>query len=189
MAEKKSKKEETGAQRDAKKEPGAIKIQSKWLFPICAVAAVIIIAIAAYFIYNNGTGLSSVPFSTFKANFRSAQRVGVVAEYTNLTQYNVYVEPCVSRVLYAIGASGRNRTDIDFLIIDQANQSCLYQRSLGEIALNNANSSYCLGIANSEPSVFLSYGSSNSTSLTASAIHVYGNANYMASCPIVVDLS
>ena len=88
-------------------------------------------------------------------------------------------------------AHSRKASTIDFFIIDQHNSTCVYSATGlgGSISPVTTNSSHCLGIAYSESGFFLNYSAVNSTMITLSHMYVYGNTEYMKSCPIAVELS
>ena len=154
-----------------------------------AAAAVIAVAVIAYVFIIPALGIVQVPFSTFKTNLQGSQRVSIVASYNNITQSN-QLEPCYSSVIHAIAMS-RKASTIDFYLINKANATCTYSSTGlgGSVSLTTTNSSYCVNIANSEAGIYLNYTQSNSTTVTANHLFVYGNAAYMAACPIVVELS
>ncbi|MCL5413025.1 MAG: hypothetical protein M1569_01300 [Candidatus Marsarchaeota archaeon] len=132
----------------------------------------------------------AVQFSSFKSTFQSAQRVSVVASYGNQTQY-ANESPCFSSVIHTIAYSGRKLSTIDFFLINQANATCTYSKTGlgGSVVPQQSNASYCLGIAGSEPAIFLNYSGVNSTRITQNRLYAYGNSGYMAECPIAVEIS
>ncbi len=131
----------------------------------------------------------SVQFPQFKSTFQSAQRISVAATYGNQTQYT-NEEPCFSSIIQIV-AHSRKASTIDFFLINQANATCTYSKTGlgGSVVLQQSNSSYCLGIADSEPGIFLNYSNANSTRITATHLYAYGNSAYMAECPIAIELS
>lgn len=152
-----------------------------------AAVAIVVIAVAAASAYVFLSTSASVPFSTFKSGFQSAPRVGVVATYSNQSQYAAE-SPCFTSIIQVIARS-RKASTIDFFIINQQNDSCIYSATGlgGSISTAVTNSSHCIGIAESEPSIFLNYSTQNSTHITSSRMYVYGNSRYMAvSCPTTV---
>jgi hypothetical protein len=152
---------------------------------VAAVAIVVIIAVIAL-IYFALRSPISVPFQTFKAGFDSARRVAVFVTYANQTQYATE-SPCFADLVQSI-ASSRN-VSIDFYLMNQTN--CTFsQNGLGHL-LNGTKTraaSYCTALEGAEPSVILNYAPVNLTVVRASEILVYGNAAYMASCPIAIDM-
>ena len=150
---------------------------------ILVIAAVVIAALAF------ASQSAQVPFSTFKSSFSSAPRVSVAVTYSNLTQYNLE-SPCFSLIVQII-AHSRKASTIDFFLLNQQNSTCTYSKSGlgGSVSLATANASYCTGVADSEPGIFLNFSKSNYTSVTSSHAYVYGNAQYMSACPIAVELS
>ncbi len=152
-----------------------------------AVVIIIVIAVAAYLGY--GILGSSVPFPLFKSGFQSAPRVSLTVTYSNLSQYSAE-NPCFTSIIQVL-AHSRKASTIDFFLVDQQNATCTYPKTGlgGNISIGTSSSSYCLGIAGSEPGIFLNYSSYNYTTITASHMFVYGNGNYMAQCPIAVELN
>ena len=88
-------------------------------------------------------------------------------------------------------AHSRKASTIDFFLINSANATCTYSKTGlgGSVVPLQANASYCLSIANSEPGIFLNYSNTNSTRITPSHLYAYGDSAYMAECPIAVELS
>jgi flagellar basal body-associated protein FliL len=150
------------------------------------LAAIIIIIIAAAALFLLPMINAPVPFSTFKSNFQSALKIGVVGTLTQSSNQSQYVESCAVKSVENI-AYTRKPSTIDFYLIAQ-NGTCTYQQGLGTAAPNIANASYCISLADNEPSVFLNYSSANHTSISASRLFAYGNAAYMSACPISVEL-
>lgn len=187
MAEKKN---QAKTAKNAKAESvGKKKVEDKKAnIPYFYIAVAVIIVIGAFLLLKGPVG-SPVPFSTFKSTFQSAQRVSIVATFSNQSQYE-NESPCFTSLIQVV-ARTRKASTIDFFIINQANATCTYSNTGlgGAISLNTSNSAYCIGIAKSEPSLFLNYSDSNSTRITSSSMFVYGNSKYMASCPIEVEMN
>ncbi len=129
----------------------------------------------------------SVPFSTFKSNLNSASRVAVILTYGNQSQF-VRESQCAAQMIQVM-AHSRNATTIDYYILNRT--LCTYPvGGLGHtVSIANATPSKCLSMASAEPNVFLNYSQTNSSLVTAYKLYVYGNSQYMAACPISVDLS
>ena len=127
-------------------------------------------------------------FSTFKSNFNSAQRIAVVTQYTNATQYNI-ISQCSTDIISAETVSdNRNASTIDFYVLNST--SCTYApNGLGHV-LNpvTTNASSCENEIKSEPSISLNYSSYNHTIITPYHMYVYGNDQYFSSCPVAVGL-
>ena len=158
--------------------------RSKNLNYIIAVLIIVAIGIGIYFVLSNYV---VVPFSTFKSNFDSAQRVAIAISYRNTSQYTSE-SVCIPIIMQYI-AHTRNASTIDFFIINQENSTCFYQLGLGMIHLQSGAASQCVARANSEPGVFLNYSSVNSTSVSLNHLYVYGNSDYMRKCSIAPDMS
>ncbi len=157
---------------------------------ILAIVVIIIAAAAIGYIFVVPQLLTgSVQFSSFKSTFQSAQRVSVTASYGNETQYT-NESPCFSSIIQII-AHTRKASTIDFFLVNRANATCTYSKTGlgGSVVPQQINSSYCLGIADSEPGIFLNYSSVNGTHIMQTHLYAYGNSAYMASCPIAIELS
>jgi hypothetical protein len=178
VAAKPKEKSEPKARKEGKEEKRkAIKPE------IYAAAAIVIIAIAIgsalYF-------MESSSFQSFKSTMDSSHRIAITAEYTNQTSYDA-VSLCFTSIIQVL-SSTRNPSTIDFFLVN--NDSCTYSPTgLGhQINPVTENASTCLSAANSEPGIFLSYGS-NSTRITPTHMYISGDSSYYAKCPIAVDLS
>ena len=166
-----------------KKEP---KPRSPYLYA-AAVAIVIIVAVAALFTVS-GT-FNGVSFSSFKQNFNSASKVAVVLNYTNLTVLNTKEYLCAQPLLEILEAHSPPPT-IDLLVINST--SCtedVIAPPKYAISPINTTPAACLSIAGSEPSISLNYSAQNYTVVRPYHISVFGDYNYMRSCPIAVDMS
>jgi len=128
-----------------------------------------------------------VPFSTFKSNFYSASNVAIVATYANESQY--IAESACFPTLREIVSEHRNASTVLFFLINASNSTCTFSPTISPISIETKPASYCLSIANSEPSIFLNYSSTNSSIVTAYRLKVFGNAQYMQQCPIAIDMS
>lgn len=184
--EKKAAKEEKkGSKPTEKKEPKPeAKPRSNYIYAVIAV--VVIIAVAAVFLLRTNK-LSNASFPSFKQNFNSAQRVSLVVYYKNATAYSQ--EVVCSTDIIEILSSHRTPSTIDFFTIE--NNTCSYiPNGLGAPGnVLTSSTSACLATAASEPSISLNYSASNSTVITSDHLNIYGDAAYMKSCPIAVDLS
>lgn len=184
---KKAEKEQS-QRKDQKKAASPKKEEQKTNY-IPYIAVIIVVAIIIALIYFVGTNYVTTSFATFKANFITVPRVALAVGYSNTTQFSA-MNPCFVNIIQYI-AHTRNASTIDFFIINQANSTCLYSSSgLGHpiSGISTQSASKCLSVANSEPSVFLNYSSTNSTRITLSHLYISGNADYMAKCPIAQEL-
>jgi len=178
------KKELKEARPKAKEEKKVEKKAPNYLAYAVVAVVVILIAVGIYYVFANTV---AVPFSSFKTNFLAAPRVGVVSTFSNLSQLPSEIS-CYSQIIQYI-AHNRNSKTIDFFQIDQRNASCTYAAGLGyPINTSQQTSAKCLAVANSEPSVFLNFSTTNSTTVTLLHLYILGNAQYMARCPIAPDL-
>ena len=151
---------------------------------VLVVLSVIFYIIPQYF----QVSFLQTSFGTFKSNFNSAQRIAVVTQYTNATQYNI-LSQCSTDIISAETVSdNRNASTIDFYVLNST--SCTYApNGLGHV-LNpvTTNASSCENEIKSEPSISLNYSSYNHTIITPYHMYVYGNDQYFSSCPVAVGL-
>jgi len=140
---------------------------------IVLIAVVVIGLILLLFFFVVLPGPVTVPFSTFKTNLDAASRVAVILTYGNQTQF-VEESQCAAQIVQVM-AHLRNATTIDFYIMN--NTLCTYPvGGLGHtVTIANATPTACLGMVDSEPSVFLNYSASNSSIITAYRLYVKGN--------------
>lgn len=152
------------------------------------IVAILVVALVfiAYFLFTNYT---SVPFSAFKSGYITAKRVSLAVTYSNLSQYGAESQ-CMTLIAEFIGKNRPANSTIDLVLINRENASCLYSPiMLGrQINISIQSIGRCLSIANTEPGIFLNYSNQNSTSITLNRLYIYGNSQYMLSCPIAVDL-
>ena len=175
--------------KEAKAEEKEAKRQSSSrTLTIAAIAVIVIAIIAVVFLLLPSTA-TGVSFSSFKSTFDNSGRISIVATYWNASQYPL-MSPCYTSVIQVI-AHSRKASTIDFYLIDSANKSCTYSKSGlgGSIVPITTNASTCLATAYSEPAFFLNYSTANSTMITANRMFVYGNSQYMSSCPVAVNLA
>ncbi len=171
-----------------KKAPGPSGDEGRQKGPNWIIIAVLIAAAAIIgAIITIPSLVGSVPFSTFKSTFQSAPNVSIVAVYSGPAQY-ANESVCISKMVQVV-AYTRKDSAIGVYYIDAQNSSCTYQQSLGLANPQYASASLCSGLAYSRPSITLNYSDTNSTSITASHMNVYGNSAYMLSCPVAVELS
>ncbi len=147
--------------------------------------AIIVPSLCAFFALFMLLHTPGVPFSTFKSNFLSSSNVSIVAVFSNYSQFAAE-EACfveLSEVLPFKNVSRVNR-----FLIYTANDTCTFS-PVYPMQIETKPASYCLSIADSEPSIFLNYSSVNTSIITAYRLTIYGNAEYMQKCPIAVDMS
>jgi hypothetical protein len=149
------------------------------------IAVPIVLAFAIFFVVVLPS--LSVPFSTFKSNYLAGRRVAVVASYTDQNQSGVVLQ-CATQLVQIV-AHTRNASTIDFYVLNGT--MCTYPiGGLGhQVSLATNTIQNCVSMADAEPSVFLNYSAGNSTGITPYRLYVNGDAQYMARCPIAVDLS
>lgn len=185
MAEKKTKATKETTKKSAQKQEQRKQEKPNTILYVGIAVAIVVIAGAIYFIASNYV---AIPFSTFKSNFQSAQRVALTFSYPSGTNFSTLYQ-CISPVVQNV-AHSRNLSTIDFFIISQANATCTYSPTgLGAHAtVGTQPASKCVSVANSEPGVFINYSTTNSTSITLYHLYVYGNSQYLATCPIAAQL-
>jgi hypothetical protein len=162
------------------------KAAFSWARFALLTAAVVAAVILAFF-YLVLPSMSNVPFTTFKGNFNSAGRVALLVTYGNQSQYASEAQ-CFPALVQALSFV-RNASTIDFFILNRT--TCFYPTSgLGRASnVTTTTPGSCLARSGSEPTIFLNYSAANRTVVKAYGIYVYGNAAYMAKCPIAVDMS
>ncbi len=154
---------------------------------LAILAAAVVIAAFLAFFYLVLPSISNVPFTTFKGNFDSARRVAITVTYGSQSQYSAESQ-CFPTLVQSVALT-RNASTIDFFILNGT--TCFFPSAgLGRASNVTAGPpADCLAKARSEPGIFLNYSATNGTVVKAYALYVYGNAAYMAKCPIAVDMS
>ncbi len=163
--------------KDKAKARGLSRVAKPFAFAVVLVLASFIIL---YFISSH-----YAPFSTFKYNFLNSPNVSIVVMYSNESQFEAEYS-CITLLPQHI--KFKNLNGFRLFIINVSNNTCIF--STGIVPnITKRNSSYCLSIANSEPSIFLEYSEQNSTSISSDKLVIKGNSAYMAACPVAVDMS
>jgi uncharacterized integral membrane protein len=164
--------------QEAERKPNYLQFSS-----IIAVLIALILVLVFLIVPNLSL---SVPFSTFKSNFYSAQNVAIVVNSSS--SYS-----CMSSLIETVSAKLSSKSAINLFILNTANDSCGYSHIQPghnyNINLVNETEGACLSSANSDVGVFLNYSSTNMTKVTQRHLYVDGNAAYMSACPIAVDMS
>ena len=162
----------------------------RYLLPAVIVIAVLVIAAAlgiAAYTYGGGQG----SFQSFQSAFYSAPRVGIYVTYTNGTAFS-YSSGCAYSIIQRIIASRthhRNASTIDFLIIANST-SCLGPDG----ALGSSNGTKitplpeCLAVSAHEPSIFINYNMTNSTSIRSGNLYTSGDALFLSECGVASEL-
>ncbi|MEM0147257.1 MAG: hypothetical protein QW091_01100 [Candidatus Micrarchaeaceae archaeon] len=163
-------------------EKSAKKAKNSMLIAI-AIAVPVLIVFFALVLLLRAPG---VPFTVFKGNFYGASSASIVATYSNESEF-VSEADCVGMLRELIHF--RNTSDVHVFFINSTNSSCIFSPTVTNITLQIKPASYCLRIANSEPSIFLNYSSINVSTVTAYKLTIYGNTEYMQRCPIAIDMS
>ncbi|MGC8547704.1 MAG: hypothetical protein ACP5MC_01705 [Candidatus Micrarchaeia archaeon] len=127
-----------------------------------------------------------VPFSTFKSNFLSASNVSIVATFSNESEFAAEAT-CFTYLREVLHF--KNMSAVHVFLIDSNNSTCLFSPTISPVRIESKPASYCLGIANSEPSIFLNYSAINASIVTAYKLTIFGNEEYMQRCPVAVDMS
>ena len=190
----KEKTSQTTAITKTKKESATKKTNNARKIPYLPIAIlitlVLVVLLIVFYVIPQYVQVSflQTSFSTFKSNFNSAQRIAVVTQYTNATQYNM-ISQCSTDIISAETVSDkRNASTIDFYVLNST--SCTYApNGLGHV-LNpvTTNASSCENEIKLEPSISLNYSSYNHTIITPYHMYVYGNTQYFSSCPVAVGL-
>lgn len=154
---------------------------------LVVIGVIILVAIVIAVLLQSGPLQSTVPFSTFKTNLDSAHNISILVSYSNLTQFNIE-EPCFTYIVEVL-SNKRNPNTINFYEVNAT--SCTYSpNGLGhQVTPQNTTASNCINQAGSVPGIVLSFSGTNSTTINAQRMQVYGNAAYYAQCPIAVDLN
>ncbi len=156
------------------------------LFTVFVLAMIIVIAAALVYTYVPGS-IGSMPFSTFKSNFDSAQRIAVLATYNNATEFNS--ESICFTDIIEIMSRRRDPSTIDFFATNST--ECTYSpNGLGH-AINPmiTTPQACIKDANSEPGLFFNYSLTNKTVIASNHMYIYGNDQYFSKCPLAADFS
>lgn len=169
------------SKKEAKKEG---KPTPRYLYYIAILIVIVVIAAVAFV---GSSRLSNVSFSSFKQNFEAAPRVSIVVYYHNASIYGL--ETLCTTDLVEVIAAHRSPATIDFFTINNA--TCTYiPNGIGHPGNVLTNSSaMCLSTAASEPSISLNYSANNRTVITPYHLNIFGNSQYLRSCPIAVDIS
>ncbi len=166
------------SQEEKSKKP----FNAAWYLVIAAAAFIAIIVVFFEFVLQSPV----VPFSTFKSNFAAADNVSIVVEFSNNTQ-TAYETNCFNDLAYVVHSSYSKH--VNQFYIYNYNSTCEYSPTLYPVNITTKPESYCLNIANGEPSIILSYSNANSTTITARQLQIAGNNNYMQMCPIAAEIS
>ena len=158
-------------------------------FPIITgVIFIIVVILLTYFYLASSTSAITVPFSVFKSNIDSAQKIFITVTFNNASQYDS-LSICSTSITQVLAQKRKSNT-IGVFFINLDNSTCQYDTSLGyPINLNTSNSSYCQSLAKSEPGIFLNYSLQNNTVVTSKHIYIYGNSTYMDTCAVAADFS
>lgn len=184
-----SKTREKGAdvQKEEKKEEK--KEGGRQVYPYIIILIILAVAVFVVVEVVQSSGIGGVSFSSFKQNFNAAQRVAIVVNFNNATLYG-YEDLCSTATVEVV-SSHRDPSTIDFYAIDTSNATCTYiPNGIGHPGnVTTTNSTSCLAVANSEPSITFNYAQANHTTITPQHLTIYGNSKYMQSCPIAVDMT
>lgn len=172
------------AKEEAKEEA---KPKPRYLYWLAVI--VVIAAIAAALIYASGS-LSGVSFSSFKQNFLSSKSAALVVYSYNESIYSLEAS-CQNAMLELINSQTVHPTMNLYVIVNSS--LCYYENNLGTVISGNtvptSTEAGCLTNSSGYPSITLSYGQSNSTTITPYHMTIEGNEAYMRGCPIAVDIS
>lgn len=184
------KKERKGSSKTEEQGKGGTSRNTKLIAIIGIIVIIIIIAGAlAYGLYVNQPS----NFNAFRARFDSSQRVGIVAYANNGTEES-YTVGCASAIIESVvesPTSHRNASTIDFFVLNST--SCVYENGVAGTIQNstikNDTAQDCLAKAGAEPSIFISYNSTNYTKVTPDSLQINGNAQFLSMCGIAEEIS
>ncbi len=149
---------------------------------------VIVFAIAGFSVYGLNRQSPGASFSTFKQNFDSAKNVAIVLTY-NTTTFPSTLDCATAVIEGLVGTAHRNESTIDFMILN--GNVCTAQNGLGSGSGQPYNTTFqnCTRLAGSEPSIFINYSTTNSSIITPTQLHIYGDAKFMAECGVASEIS
>lgn len=152
---------------------------------IVAIIAIIVAATLTILIKGQST-----PFNTFKSNFNSAKRVAIYTTGYNGSQLSSALG-CSTAIIEEITGNPsihRNSSTIDFFVLNQT--SCVFEHGVGGIVTNYTYNSTanCLSAGKSEPSIFVNYSKTNSTTISPTSLHFSGDTQFLAICGIASEL-
>lgn len=164
-------------------------------YAIIGILAIIVIAVVliVMYTYNSNSITSSNPnfntaFASFKSEFNSAQKIAIISQYINGTEY-VNISRCVTDLVHdEVSSLQRNSSTINFYVINST--TCTYSPTGLGHTINpiTTNASSCENSTASEPSIYLNYSANNYSVLTKNHLTVYGNGAYFAQCPIAISI-
>lgn len=164
----------------------------RYLPAVIIIAVVAIAIVLGYLVSSHFTGGSpnQQGFSAFQSSFFAAPRVALYVSYLNGSTFS-YADGCASALIESMIASKdhhRNMSTIDLMIIANST-SCLSPKgslgsSNGTVVVPMAS---CLAVSTHEPSIFINYSSSNSTSVRAGNLYTQGDALFLSECGIAPE--
>ncbi len=173
----------------AKAAAGARKSRKQLLVVIAAIViAAVIFTSLFYGLYDTG----KASFSTFKHNFNTAKNVGIFLNYSNINASTELVA-CSSALIQELsGPTGAHRDSTTIGLFVLYNDSCIYRASgLGTAAQNYSTGTrqQCLNYSNAMPSIFIGYGATNETTITANRLYFIGTQKYISQCGIAYQIT
>ncbi len=156
-----------------------------------AAIAVVIIIVFIYFVYVPSTA-PPTSFSTFRNNFVSAPRAGILVMYNNGTGFASAIG-CATSLIEQIEASPqvhRNSSTLDFYVVNQT--GCVYTPkglSGGVHSYNTTSAAVCLDMSQQEPTISINNSRTNSTQITPEALYVRGTSAYLQQCGIASEIT
>jgi hypothetical protein len=161
-----------------------------YLIPAIIIIAVIAMAIVLGLIVSQSVGGGGQQnLQGFQNKFYAAPRVAIYV--MNSSQFS-YSDNCANYLIQKLilsQAHHRNASTIDLMVVANST-SCLGPNG----PLGSANGtkvmplSSCLAVSNGEPSVFINYSSTNSTSIMSGNLYTSGDSLFLSECGIASEL-
>lgn len=177
----------TSKEDESKASGGA---RSSYLIPAIIIIAVMAMAIVLGLIVSQSAGGGGQQnLQGFQNKFYAAPRVAIYV--MNSSQFS-YSDNCANYLIQKLilsQAHHRNASTIDLMVVANST-SCLSPNG----PLGSANGtkamplSSCLAVSNGEPSVFINYSSTNSTSIRSGNLYTSGDSLFLSECGIASEL-
>jgi len=176
------------ARKEPEKQGKEAAGRSKYLYPVAIAIAIVVIVAGLVLASGAFTGVS---FASFKHNFLSSKSVAVVVYAYNTSIYDSLEVYCQNDVIQYITSHASPPAMNIYIIYNSS--LCYYESDLGKVISGNtiptSSEAGCISNSSAYPSITLSYGQYNATSITPYHMSIQGDAAYMRSCPIAVDIS
>lgn len=170
---------EKKAEKQQKEDEDSKNSQRNQYLTILAIA--IVVAIIAYGVYYELSRNLPNNFFTFKTNYNSAARVGLVVRYTNGTY--PYIISCATTLIQQLGSNHiRNKSTIDFFVIANSTSCLNWNSTVVPI-------SQCTAKAAGEPSIYINYSNTNSSVITPTSLRLSGDSRFLSQCGVAAELT